>query len=107
MSLDVDLVVMQPYSVFTSNITHNLGPMAKQAGIYLHLWRPDELGLTKARELIEPLRLGLALLEQDPTGYRAYNPANGWGSYEGLVNFVREYLKACEAHPDAELSVSR
>ena len=36
MSLDVDLVVMQPYSVFTSNITHNLGPMAKQAGIYLH-----------------------------------------------------------------------
>ena len=30
--------------------------MAKEADIYQHLWRPDEIGITKAAELIPPIR---------------------------------------------------
>lgn len=94
-------------SFFSSNITHNLGVMAEAAGIYRHLWRPEEVGITRASQLIAPLESGLRLLRECPEKFKAYNPMNGWGSYEVLVRFVESYLAACREHPDAEVSVSR
>ena len=34
--------------VYSANITHNLGGMADEAGIYEALWRPEEVGIAKA-----------------------------------------------------------
>jgi hypothetical protein len=93
--------------VYSANITHNLGVMAKSAGIYIHLWRPEELGITKAHELIGPLRDGYRWLRHFPETARQYNPDNGWGTYEELAAFVRKYLTACEEHPEAAVKVSR
>ena len=107
MSLDVYLTAIRPTTVFEYNITHNLGKMASEAGIYKHLWRPDELGITKAEELIIPLSEGLSRLEKDPEQFRKYNPENGWGNYDGLVNFVKSYLVACRENPEATIEVSR
>ena len=59
MSLDVSITRIQPTGVFTSNITHNLGKMAEAAGIYKHLWCPEEIGITKAKQLIQPLKKDL------------------------------------------------
>lgn len=92
---------------FSCNITHNLAGMAREAGVYQALWRPDEISLTKASELIPILEAALVKLESDPSFYSRYNPPNGWGSYDGLVGFVREYLEACIAHPNASIEVSR
>lgn len=97
----------QSSEVYSSNITHNLNRMALEAGIYAYLWRPDEIGITQASQLIEPLRSGLARLEAEPTRYRAFDPPNGWGDYAGLVGFVRDYLAECERYPDAHVKVSR
>lgn len=94
-------------TVYSRNITHNLGKMADAAGIYKYLWRPDENGITKASQLIQPLRDGLAALNTDPDKFKAFNPSNGWGNYEGLCDFVTDYLQACEEYPDAAVSVSR
>lgn len=107
MSLDVYLVIQQPVEVYEANITHNLNKMAGEAGIYQHLWRPDEIGVTKARQLIDPLRAGLAKLKADPTHFEQFNATNGWGKYPGLVEFVERYLAACIDNPDAEVRVSR
>lgn len=107
MSLDVYLTTMLPTAVFSKNITHNLNKMAEEAGLYQHLWRPEELGITKAAELVTPLAEGLIRLRKDPDRFRALNPANGWGSYEGLVEFVQKYLQACIDNPDADVEVSR
>lgn len=93
--------------VYQRNITHNLGKMAREAGIYEHLWRPEEIGIKTADQLIEPLWGGLMRLENDPGHFEQFNPSNGWGNYEGLMDFVREYLKACREYPQAEISVSR
>ena len=93
--------------VYSANITHNLGKMAGEAGIYEHLWRPDEIKITKAKELIEPLRQGLHNLKSEPERYKKFNPENGWGSYDGLVKFVENYLNACYEYPDADVEVSR
>jgi hypothetical protein len=94
-------------TVYEGNATHNLAPMAKEAGLYEYLWRPDERGITHARELIDPLQTGLALLLAEPDRFRALSPPNGWGSYEGLCAFVRGYLTACKSNPDATVRVSR
>lgn len=93
--------------VYSANITHNLNTMAVEAGIYKHLWRPDEIGISQATQLINPLRQGLDLLENDSQRFEKFNPKNGWGDYDSLVGFTRSYLKACEQYPNAEVSVSR
>ena len=107
MSLDVTLLKTMPIEVFEANITHNLCEMAEAAGIYKHLWRPDEIGITKAGELISHLEEGLDYLENNPDYCKTFNPENGWGSYESLVTFVKEYLASCKANPDAEIEISR
>jgi hypothetical protein len=114
MSLDVDLMVTQPTSVYSSNITHNLGAMAGAVELsngmtlYHVLWRPDEQeGLKYAKDISELLDEGWNILLADPERFMAYNPENGWGSYEGLCEFVYKYRNACWDNPDAELSISR
>lgn len=93
--------------VFQANIMHNLGVMASAAGIYLHLWIPEEIGITTATQIIEPLRAGISWLMLNPDTAREYSPKNGGGTYEGFLRFVNEYLQACEAHRTARVSVSR
>ena len=113
MSLDVDLMVVQPTSVYSSNITHNLGAMAREVSLsndktlYDILWRPEEHGLYFACEISELLDEGWNILLSDPEKYKRYNPENGWGSYDGLCDFVYNYRNACWDNPEAELRISR
>lgn len=107
MSLWVSLHAVTETEVFDYNITHNLNDMADEAGIYKHLWRPEELGIKKAEELIEPLRNGLELLKSEPEKFKKFNPENGWGDYEDLVKFVEQYLSHCISWPDAIIHTSR
>ena len=123
--------------LFSANVTHNLNSMAGEACIYEALWRPEEMlapelaaqlhesekthgyhtdetrALTAkfptvyARDLVEPLSKGLELLKSDPPRFEAFNPKNGWGSYEHFVPWVERYLAACEEYPDARVEVSR
>ena len=107
MSLDIDLTDVDGNVVFSYNITHNLGRMAREAGIYEQLWRPDEYGLHKAKQISASLTAGLMWLVSRPQHYKTFNPESGWGSYEGFVKFVVEYLIACREHPEATIQVSR
>lgn len=93
--------------VYWANITHNLGKMAGEAGIYEALWRPEEIGKTKASEIVELLEKGLADLKARPEHFEKFNSPNGWGMYEHFVPFVEEYLEACKEYPDAIIGVSR
>lgn len=107
MSLDVYLTKVMSCQIFEANITHNLTEMAEEAGIYKHLWRPDEIGIEKAKMLTEPLEKGLKRLKSKPDYYKQWNPENGWGTYESLILFVEDYLKACIENPDAKIEISR
>jgi hypothetical protein len=121
--------------VYDANITHNLGRMAQEAGIYLALWSPGEmkapdqskaiqalwrdkqyadaraleakLPVVYASDLIPVLRDGLAKLKADPAHFEKFNAENGWGLYEHFVPFVERYLAACEANPLAIVRASR
>lgn len=106
MSLDVYLKVTKPCEVYTGNVTGNLYQMALAAGIADHLWQPESIGITKAFQLIEPLQKCLKTLREDKERFERLNPPNGWGSYLSFINFLRNYLNACEDNPNADVEVS-
>ncbi len=74
------------------NITHNLGKMAEEAGIYKVMWL-DKPSTTQ--EILPVLVDGYLKLKNDPDKFKKFNPDNGWGSYEALVEFVEKFMKAC------------
>lgn len=112
---------------YWANITHNLGTMADEAGIYEALWRPHRLkeeynipendheaeykfeseNPSFARDIIGKLAIGLDWLKREPEHFKKFNAKNGWGLYEHFVQFVEKYLEACQEYPDAQIRVSR
>jgi len=93
--------------VYHANITHNLGPMAIEAGIYMAVWRPEECEVTHARQLIEPLRDAIRLMAAEPGRFIKHNSENGWGLYENFLPWLQKYLAACLDYPDAAVEVDR
>jgi hypothetical protein len=106
MSLDVYLN-KDGVEVFEANITHNLGRMADEAGIYEALWGPQEIGITKAAQLIEPLRAGLHRMVDESDRFRGFDAENGWGTYDDFLPWIVRYLAACQNYPEADVKVSR
>lgn len=107
MSLDVYLEDECGNELYSRNITHNLNKMADAAGIYKVLWRPEEIGVKYASQIIQPLTDGLIILVLNKKEFEQYNPDNGWGNYEGLVMFCADYLQACKDNSDALIRVRR
>lgn len=87
--------------------THNLAKMACEAGLYKPMWRPDENGMIYGRDLVEPLRAGIAKLEADPEHFRQWNPTNRWGCFENLLKLAQALLEACEQSPNKRVRVCR
>jgi len=102
----VDLPCDDDY-VYSANITHNLGAMASEAGIYQALWRPEEIDCKKAADIVPILEEGLEKLKSDPGHYSTFDSPNGWGRYAHFVPFVEGVLAACRQWPDADIEVSR
>src|SRR3989304_1183656 len=112
MSLNVYLFITKPYCecckreeeksmVFHANITSNLWEVAENVGIYKCVWKPREIGIIKAGDLISPLSDGLEKLKSNPEYYKKFNSTNGWGLYENFVPWIERYLQACIDYPDA------
>ena len=131
MSLDVYLkdptASYDTNPLYDANITHNLGEMAREAGIYEALWRPhrlvegydiDEKNHTaewefensvkiKAKDIIEIIEKGLNELKAKPEYFKQFDSPNGWGIYDHFVPFVEKYLKALKKYPEAIVKTCR
>lgn len=99
MSLDISLVSEDGGEDYTSNITHNLGNMAKALGIYECLWHPAAHNIDYAENLIEPLSIAIHKMTEDPDEYRKYDAINRWGTYEDFLPWLEDLLKACIENP--------
>jgi len=89
------------------NITHNLTEMATECNLYRILWRPEEVHIKVADDLIMQLEIGIDELKDDPEYYEYYNPENGWGDYDNLLDFAIDCLAACKKHPGASVFACR
>lgn len=96
-----------PMRVFDANITHNLTHMAEAGGFYREVWHPEDFGITKASQMIDPLRRAIAWMVANKREAEKHNAKNGWGMYEHFLPWLRKYLAACEEFPDADIEVSR
>ena len=90
-------------AVWSRSPTYNLREMWTSAGLPFD----EEIGGKRVAELLPKLEAGLAELLRDPTKYRAMNPPNGWGTYEGLVEVVESAIEAAKQYPDAIVSTWR
>jgi len=107
MSLDIYLETNDCLTIHHENITHNLAEMAGHAGLYLPMWRPETLGISRAWQLRMFLVPSLAQLKMNPAYFQTFNPKNGWGDYETLLETVENLLFACERNPQARVRVTR
>ena len=91
------------------NITHNLAPMAKKAGLYEPLWRPEENydEPVLANDVYQAVVTGFNNLMFDPECYKDLNPENGWGDYNSLVDFTADVLAALRQYPLAVVEACR
>lgn len=87
-----------PYQL---NYTYNMWRMWKEAG----LSSLNNLDSMEAGYVAGGLAEVVARLEGDPDHFRTFNPANGWGNYEGGLEFLRSIVKMCKDHPRAILRV--
>ena len=117
-----DVGIMGIEETESINITHNLNTMAiqcyiqfnesgysqKQISLYDLLWRPLEQGFRKNNELYLKTLLKLyQQLENRPEYYKQYDAENGWGTYEGFLNFVKKAVDLCMEHPDWYINIHR
>lgn len=111
MSLDISLEMDPcPYcgrgseEVFSSNITHNLGAMWREAGCYEALYESHG---RRAKVYIAVLDRAVALMEADPPRFEKHNAPNGWGLYKHAFPWLREVRNAFRRHPNATIRVSQ
>ncbi len=92
--------------LYTANITHNHKKIADAMGIGDVLWRPEKIGITRAKELIPLLEVRVKKLQENPNEYIQLSLTDSWSSFYVFQYFVSKYLDACKKWPTAKVSVS-
>lgn len=83
--------------------TYNVNPMYSRA--------MNIKGLTKAlndkkcKKVIKILQQGIIAMGGDPDTYKAMNPKNGWGDYEGALRFLERIYSKCGEYPNYKIKV--
>jgi hypothetical protein len=75
------------------NVTYNLTPMLREAGMFPGSHR-DLIG-APCSETAGVAESARARLLADPDRFKALNPPNGWGDYDGAVEFVTDLRDMC------------
>ena len=101
MSYDVSLV-SGDLSFEIGNYTYNCAGMFYQ-GTDTGL---NQLDGMKASEAYPILKQRFEYMRDNPEEMRQYEPDNGWGNYEGFLDFIGRITVACRKNPNATLDVS-
>jgi len=107
MSLDLSIVCnCCDFHIFTTNITHNLVPMAKACGLYDCMWNADDLDKRSITDLIAELSVGIDELSKNRTKYELMTPSNNWGSYDGLLRAALNFHSELVMRSDKDITIT-
>lgn len=86
------------------NYTWNVGPMYREA---IPEWNGfNEWHGLRCEDVADRLLQGIIAMRQNPEKYRKLNPSNGWGNYEGALEFLEKIEATCRKWPHLYLQVS-
>lgn len=111
MSYDIHLYInvntggQEPFTACPADIgnyTSNVAPMWTEALGH----RLADLNEQNAGNSLPALQRAVADMKADPAKYEAMNPRNGWGNYEGALDYLRNLRDACAVYPNATISIS-
>ena len=89
--------------IYIGNYTYNVNPMyAKAMGI---IGLNEFLQNQRCSEVIPTLKEGIRNMELYPKVYKKMNPKNGWGDYDGALQFLKDILLNCKTHLDYTIKV--
>lgn len=89
------------HSVLDINYTSNLSRAWDEAGAPLRDWDGKS-----AAECAPLLRAAIAKIDADRAAWYRYNPPNGWGHIDSMVDdFLAVIAAACERYPRGTLRV--
>ena len=107
MSYDITFVIpgtaddpVEPWRNYTSNVS---GMWSEAIGIerLADLIRDNP----KPADLLPYIERGIEAMKAHPDKYRAMNPSNGWGDYDGALAYLEWLAQGCRDYPGAEVSV--
>lgn len=96
--LDLELPSGEVVEIFMGH-TYNLTPMWRLAGV-IDSSSSDIDGLP-AMVLHVKASAGLLRAVQHPADFKALNPPNGWGDFEGFVKILTRTAVMCAENPGA------
>lgn len=108
---DIQEIEIETTEFWHGNITHNLAKMARECKIecdpkheglslYDLLWRDEYPWEFCHLEYTQCLMACLVCLTDEPERFKQYNPENGWGDYEQLVEFTKSFIHALVDEPE-------
>ncbi len=101
--LTIDTGGPEPASVGREfNMTSNVAPMWRLAGADLAEFHGQQAGTT-----LPLLDKAIADMAANPDKYTPLNPPNGWGNYDGCLEFLRDLRAEFARHPQATVQVWR
>ena len=100
------------------NITHNLNKIVVECGkicsrnYYELIWKPDELfnfpnGKVPVKLILNQLPTLIDDLLTKENELKGYLPSNGYGTFDGLIRFLCDYLKECYKQKEAYIYCCR
>lgn len=102
--LDIDTGADEPATVVEiGNYTSNVSRMWFEA---LGGKSLSDLHGRSAVEALPALDKAVTAMETDPEKYKAMNPPNGWGNYDGALDYLRRLRDGCAQHPKTVVHVS-
>lgn len=103
-SLKADLGGAEPVAVggLDANYTYNVAPMFSAAIGET----PGGWDGVSAETVANRCDMILEAFAADPEKFRAMNPANGWGSFDGARSFITTIRDECRRAPRAIVQVS-
>jgi hypothetical protein len=76
--------------------------------IYVILWkRLRDLHGVLCADAVPQLATAVEHMRTHPQEYEQFAPRNGWGNYEGALEFLTRIYEGCKRHPKCTIKISR
>jgi hypothetical protein len=60
-----------------------------------------------AKDALPAIEHAIFRMEETPSRFEGMNPQNGWGSYKGVLMFMKQFRQCCIENPDLIIEVDK